>query len=57
MSHDVAAKWRATRWWGVDLGDREIVVWGSPIELGAQDLCAQASRRPHAEPTCLLACI
>jgi phenylacetate-CoA ligase len=37
VSHDVAAKWRATRWWGVDIGDREIVVWGSPIELGAQD--------------------
>ena len=37
ISHDVAAKWRATRWWGVDIGDPEIVVWGSPIELGAQD--------------------
>jgi phenylacetate-CoA ligase len=37
VSHDVAAKWRATRWWGVDIGDREIVLWGSPIELGAQD--------------------
>ncbi|MBX3601541.1 MAG: phenylacetate--CoA ligase family protein [Rubrivivax sp.] len=36
-SHDVAAKWRATRWWGVDIGDRELVVWGSPVELGAQD--------------------
>ncbi len=36
-SHDVAAKWRATRWWGVDIGDAELVVWGSPIELGAQD--------------------
>ena len=36
-SHDVAAKWRATRWWGVDIGDPEIVLWGSPIELGAQD--------------------
>ncbi len=36
-SHDVAAKWRATRWWDVDIGDPEIVVWGSPIELGAQD--------------------
>jgi phenylacetate-CoA ligase len=36
-SHDVAAKWRATRWWGVDVGDPELVVWGSPIELGAQD--------------------
>ena len=37
VSHDVAAKWRATRWWGVDVGDREIVVWGSPIELSTQD--------------------
>jgi phenylacetate-CoA ligase len=37
ISHDVAAKWRATRWWGVDIGDPEIVVWGSPIEVGAQD--------------------
>jgi phenylacetate-CoA ligase len=37
VAHDVAAKWRATRWWGVDIGDPEIVVWGSPIELGAQD--------------------
>lgn len=37
VSHDVGAKWRATRWWGVDIGDPEIVVWGSPIELGKQD--------------------
>lgn len=37
IAHDVAAKWRATRWWGVDIGDRELVVWGSPVELGAQD--------------------
>jgi len=37
ISHDVAAKWRATRWWGVDVGDPEFVVWGSPVELGTQD--------------------
>ena len=37
ISHDVAAKWRATRWWGVDIGDPEVVVWGSPIELDVQD--------------------
>ena len=37
VSHDVAAKWRATRWWGVDIGDKEAVIWGSPIELGGQD--------------------
>lgn len=41
VSHDVAAKWRATRWWGVDIGDPEIVVWGSPIELGKQDRIKQ----------------
>lgn len=40
-THDVAAKWRATRWWGVDIGDPEIVVWGSPVELGAQDRLRQ----------------
>lgn len=44
-SHDVAAKWRATRWWGVDIGDRELVVWGSPVELGAQDRIRQLRDR------------
>ncbi len=37
ISHDVAEKWRATRWWDVDIGDKEIVAWGSPIELTKQD--------------------
>lgn len=37
VSHDVAAKWRATRWWNVDIGDPEVVVWGSPVELSTQD--------------------
>jgi phenylacetate-CoA ligase len=37
ISHDVGAKWRATRWWDVDIGDKEVVLWGSPIELGSQD--------------------
>lgn len=45
VSHDVAAKWRATRWWGVDIGDPEIVVWGSPIELGSQDRVRQLRDR------------
>ncbi|ODV05758.1 MAG: capsule biosynthesis protein CapK, partial [Rubrivivax sp. SCN 70-15] len=52
-SHDVAAKWRATRWWGVDIGDRELVVWGSPVELGAQDRLRQwrdALLRSHLLP-------
>jgi phenylacetate-CoA ligase len=38
ISHDVAAKVRATRWWGVDVGDPEIVIWGSPVELNKQDV-------------------
>jgi phenylacetate-CoA ligase len=42
VTHDVAAKWRATRWWNVDIGDPELVVWGSPVELGAQDLVRTA---------------
>jgi phenylacetate-CoA ligase len=52
-SHDVAAKWRATRWWGVDIGDKELVVWGSPVELGAQDRLRQwrdALMRSHLLP-------
>ncbi len=45
VSHDVAAKRRATRWWGVDIGDPEIVVWGSPIELSSQDRVRQIRDR------------
>ncbi len=37
ISHDIAAKWRTTTWWGVDMGDREIVAWNSPLELAAHD--------------------
>jgi len=51
-SHDVAAKWRATRWWGVDIGDREAVVWGSPIEHGTQDRLK--TLRDHAFRSTLL---
>lgn len=36
-SADIAAKWRATRWWDVDIGDPEIVCWSSPVEIKAQD--------------------
>jgi phenylacetate-CoA ligase len=45
ISHDVAAKWRATRWWGVDIGDPEVVLWGSPIEIGRQDRVKSARDR------------
>jgi phenylacetate-CoA ligase len=37
ISADVAAKLRATNWWGVDIGDPEVVIWGAPAELNKQD--------------------
>ncbi|RMF77608.1 MAG: phenylacetate--CoA ligase family protein, partial [Nitrospirae bacterium] len=45
VSHDVAAKWRATRWWGVEIGDPEVVLWGSPIERSKQDWVREARDR------------
>ncbi len=33
----VAGRQRVARWWGVSLGDPEIALWGSPIELTRQD--------------------
>jgi phenylacetate-CoA ligase len=33
-----AVRIRAQRWFGVEAGDREVALWGSPIELGRQDL-------------------
>ncbi len=38
ISHDVAAKWRATNWWNVDIGDKEAVIWGSSVELSGQGI-------------------
>jgi phenylacetate-CoA ligase len=37
ISSDVAARWRAESWWDVGIGDREYVIWGSPLELTRQD--------------------
>jgi phenylacetate-CoA ligase len=28
---------RARRWWGVDVGDREVYLWGAPVELNKTD--------------------
>jgi phenylacetate-CoA ligase len=52
VTHDVAAKWRATRWWGVDIGDPEIVVWASPKETKSQTRFK--SVRDRIFRTCLL---
>lgn len=32
-----AQRIRAHRWWNVDLGEKEIYIWGAPIELSKQD--------------------
>jgi phenylacetate-coenzyme A ligase PaaK-like adenylate-forming protein len=37
VTSDVAARRRAMRWWGLDVGDPEVVLWGSHIELTRQD--------------------
>lgn len=33
----VACRLRVGRWWGVSIGDPEIALWGSPVELSRQD--------------------
>jgi len=33
----VACRIRVGRWWGVSIGDPEIALWGSPVELSRQD--------------------
>ncbi len=37
QAYDQAARMRTHRWFGVDVGDRELYLWGSPIELRRSD--------------------
>ena len=37
QASDAAGRMRARRWWGVEPGDREVYVWGAPVELGKTD--------------------
>jgi len=37
MGFGEGSRLRAHRWFGIEPGEREIVLWGSPIELGRQD--------------------
>ncbi len=37
QASDAASRLRARRWWGVDVGEREVLLWGSPVELGKTD--------------------
>ena len=34
---DIASRIRARRWWDVDIGDREVLLWGAPVELNKTD--------------------
>lgn len=34
---DAACRMRARRWWGVEPGDKEVLVWGAPVELSRTD--------------------
>ena len=37
QASDAAGRMRARRWWGADVGDREVYLWGAPVELGKTD--------------------
>ena len=37
QAYDSAARIRTHRWFGVDVGEREFYLWGSPIELSSTD--------------------
>jgi len=34
---DKAARMMTHRWWGAEVGDRELYLWGSPLEVSKQD--------------------
>ncbi len=37
QASDAAGRMRARRWWGVDVGEREVYLWGAPVELNKTD--------------------
>lgn len=45
QASDAAGRIRARRWWGVDLGDKEIYLWGAPVELAKTDKIKQIRDR------------
>lgn len=38
QAYDAAARALTHRWWGIDVGDKELYLWGSPLEISKQDL-------------------
>ena len=37
QASDAAGRMRARRWWGAGVGEREVYLWGAPIELAKTD--------------------
>jgi phenylacetate-CoA ligase len=37
QAYDIAARAMTHRWWGCDIGSRELYLWGSPVEISKQD--------------------
>jgi phenylacetate-CoA ligase len=37
QASDAAGRMRARRWWGVEVGEREVYLWGAPVELKKTD--------------------
>ncbi|MCX7097536.1 MAG: AMP-binding protein [Methylococcales bacterium] len=37
QASDAAGRIRARRWWGVDVGEPEVYLWGAPVELNNTD--------------------
>lgn len=41
QASDAAGRIRARRWWGIDIGDKEVYLWGAPVELAKTDRIKQ----------------
>jgi phenylacetate-CoA ligase len=45
QASDASGRIRARRWWGVDVGAREVYLWGAPVELNRTDRTKQLRDR------------
>lgn len=45
QASDAAGRIRARRWWGVDVGQKEVYLWGAPVELNKTDRIKQVRDR------------
>lgn len=45
QASDAAGRMRARRWWGVEPGEREVYLWGAPVELNKTDRVKQIRDR------------